>query len=298
MRVLVVSDLHGDLDSAIRARTQFQPDLVLSCGDSGRPGTGCRGRLAAFDRCRPVLRHSEITIRSNSSREPEQSGRFAGSRWTPGPVIGNSRRLRLAAIGGIMAKSHAKAALCDRCRCCPIPRPGSNGGGAGRHPDDAWLPNRPGRLRLTSDATAASDVFFNAFQDRSLLGFTFCGHLHVAQDIHSMTAARLSTSAATLAGSRRRRGISIPGRRATIQTPGWNNCRLVDRHVVWATRSVTASIRRGSIDPTRARSRGRTPRGRACRPHRWCGRCRSRSSSAGHPRCGGGSAPRSAGGGT
>jgi predicted phosphodiesterase len=102
MRVLVVSDLHGDLDAAIRARTYIQPDLVLSCGDWGDPDQVPEADLTAFVDVVPVyttfgnhdpldllarLRNrdgSPILLASGSVRE------FAG--------------LKLAAIGGIWAK--------------------------------------------------------------------------------------------------------------------------------------------------------------------------------------------------
>ncbi len=48
MRVLVVSDLHGDLDAAIRARTRIKPDLILSCGDWGDPDQVPESALHAF----------------------------------------------------------------------------------------------------------------------------------------------------------------------------------------------------------------------------------------------------------
>ena len=35
MRILVVSDMHGDIKSVDRARTEIRPDLILSCGDWG-----------------------------------------------------------------------------------------------------------------------------------------------------------------------------------------------------------------------------------------------------------------------
>jgi uncharacterized protein len=106
MRVLVVSDLHGDLGSAIRARTHIQPDLILSCGDWGDSDQVAEAELTAFADVVPVyttfgnhdpldllarLRNrdgSPILLTSGSVRE------FAG--------------LKLAAIGGIWAKSHAK----------------------------------------------------------------------------------------------------------------------------------------------------------------------------------------------
>ncbi len=54
MRVLVVSDQHGDLDAASRARTHIQPDLILSCGDWGDPDQVPGADLTAFVNVVPV----------------------------------------------------------------------------------------------------------------------------------------------------------------------------------------------------------------------------------------------------
>jgi Icc-related predicted phosphoesterase len=55
MRVLVISDLHGDLDAAWRAIMATTPDLLLSCGDWGDPDQVSADDLAPFTDRLPVL---------------------------------------------------------------------------------------------------------------------------------------------------------------------------------------------------------------------------------------------------
>ena len=54
MRILVISDLHGDLSSAWEALDSFQPDILLSCGDWGDPEQVDEADLAAFPARLPV----------------------------------------------------------------------------------------------------------------------------------------------------------------------------------------------------------------------------------------------------
>src|SRR5262245_45321829 len=98
MRILVVSDMHGDLDSARRAARRFGPDLILSCGDWGDPGefdeSAFAGLLAVAPICTTFGNHDPIDL-------------LRGARNRDGsPVLlpqGESREvmgLNLAAIGG------------------------------------------------------------------------------------------------------------------------------------------------------------------------------------------------------
>src|SRR5437879_5383259 len=54
LRILVVSDLHGDLAAAWEALEQFPSDLLLSCGDWGDPEQVSEADLAAFPARLPV----------------------------------------------------------------------------------------------------------------------------------------------------------------------------------------------------------------------------------------------------
>jgi Icc-related predicted phosphoesterase len=104
MRILAVSDLHGDLDSVREALTHFRPDALLSCGDWGDPDEVDETALAEIVSGVPVVstfgNHDPIELLSrlrNIDGTPVLLGQgearaFAG--------------LRVAGIGGIWAKSH------------------------------------------------------------------------------------------------------------------------------------------------------------------------------------------------
>jgi uncharacterized protein len=177
MRILAVSDLHGDLDAARTAVARFQPDLLLSCGDWGGPDEVDASALAAFAAERRVLtnfgNHDSLVL-----LEP-----WRNRDGTP-VLIGQGEvrevdGLRVAAIGGIWAKSHrlphyvtdddvadlaariARAAPVDilLTHGCPIGladlTPKGNHGGQ--------------RCFLEANKTIAPRVHL-------------CGHLHVAQE--------------------------------------------------------------------------------------------------------------------
>ncbi len=106
MRILVVSDLHGDLDSARRACDRVKPRAILSCGDWGDPSEVNEDAFAALLDLGPVYT-------TFGNHDPmELLGRLRNRDGSPvllpqgerSEVIG----LNLAAIGGIWAKSHAK----------------------------------------------------------------------------------------------------------------------------------------------------------------------------------------------
>jgi Icc-related predicted phosphoesterase len=104
MRILAVSDLHGDLASARRALERLAPDLLLCCGDWGDPEEVIEAEFTAFPARLPVL----STFGNHDPLE-----RLAALRNRDGsPVLlgqGEVREVggvRVAAIGGIWAKSH------------------------------------------------------------------------------------------------------------------------------------------------------------------------------------------------
>jgi uncharacterized protein len=106
MRILVVSDLHGDLTAAQRACDVVRPDLILSCGDWGDPNQVTRDDLTAFLDMATLYttfgNHDPIELLSLlQNRDGTQVLLAQGAAQ----VVGG---LRLAAIGGIWAKSHAK----------------------------------------------------------------------------------------------------------------------------------------------------------------------------------------------
>jgi Icc-related predicted phosphoesterase len=104
MLILAVSDLHGDLGAARKAVDRFQPDLLLSCGDWGDPDEVDDAALASFSAQRPVLttfgNHDALAVLERW-RNCDGTGVLLGQgevRVTGG--------VRVAAIGGIWAKSH------------------------------------------------------------------------------------------------------------------------------------------------------------------------------------------------
>jgi Icc-related predicted phosphoesterase len=107
MRVLVVSELHGDLDAGVRARAHIQPDLILSCGDWGDPDQVREADLTAFVDVVPVYttfgNHDPLDFLSRlRNRDGLPILPASGS-------VRDFAGLRLAAVGGIWAMSYAKA---------------------------------------------------------------------------------------------------------------------------------------------------------------------------------------------
>jgi uncharacterized protein len=104
MRILAVSDLHGDLGSVREALAQFRPGALLCCGDWGDPGEVDEPALREITSPLPVVttfgNHDAMEVLArlrNADGSPVLLGQgevraFAG--------------LRVAAIGGIWAKSH------------------------------------------------------------------------------------------------------------------------------------------------------------------------------------------------
>ena len=106
MRILVVSDLHGDQKPVERARTEHRPDLILSCGDWGDP------KQVSHQAFEDLLQLVPVYTTFGNHDPLEMLARLKNSDGSP-VLIGQGlvqefAGLRLAAIGGIWAKSHAK----------------------------------------------------------------------------------------------------------------------------------------------------------------------------------------------
>jgi Icc-related predicted phosphoesterase len=104
MLILAISDLHGDLGAARKAVDRFQPDLLLSCGDWGDPDEVDDAALASFSAERPVLttfgNHDALAVL-------ERWRNRDGTRVLLGQgEVRVAGGLRVAAIGGIWAKTH------------------------------------------------------------------------------------------------------------------------------------------------------------------------------------------------
>lgn len=106
MRILVVSDLHGDIESVDRAISEHQPDLVLSCGDWGDSEQLSEQVLQGLLRLVPVYttfgNHDPLEILARLKNRDESPVLLGQG------LVQEFAGLRLAAIGGIWAKSHAK----------------------------------------------------------------------------------------------------------------------------------------------------------------------------------------------
>ncbi len=106
MRILVVSDLHGDLESAWAAVRAAGPDLLLCCGDWGDPGEFSLADVEAFTRELPVYtvygNHDDLDL-----LEEWRNADGSPVLLAPDQVV-DFRGLRLAGISGIWAKSHRK----------------------------------------------------------------------------------------------------------------------------------------------------------------------------------------------
>jgi Icc-related predicted phosphoesterase len=177
MQVLAFSDLHGEFDLAIRACTRLRPDLLLCVGDWGDPGEVSEEDLGQFLGVCPVLttfgNHDPLEL---LARTTNQDG-------TP-ILLGQGEvrdvgGLRVAAIGGIWAKSHrmpyyvtdgdVAEASARAAACGPVDLLVTHGCPVGLA--DLTPSGRHGGQRCFLEA-------FKAIAPRLHL----CGHLHVAQE--------------------------------------------------------------------------------------------------------------------
>lgn len=104
MKILVISDLHGDLQSAREAVDHFGPDLLLCCGDWGDPDQVTEEGLAEFSARLPVLstfgNHDPLELLARICNRDGSTVQLAQGE------VREVGGLRIAAIGGIWAKSH------------------------------------------------------------------------------------------------------------------------------------------------------------------------------------------------
>ena len=104
MRILAISDLHGDLDSARAALDRYEPDLLLSCGDWGDPDQVSEADLAAFPARLPVCttfgNHDPLVVLARLKNRDGSPVLLAKGE------VRQVEGVRVAAIGGIWAKSH------------------------------------------------------------------------------------------------------------------------------------------------------------------------------------------------
>jgi Icc-related predicted phosphoesterase len=106
MRLLAVSDLHGDLGSVWSAIEQVRPDVLLCCGDWGDPGEIELADLEALSARLPVYtvygNHDHLeALEAWRNQDGTDVLLRTGERRRVGEVT-------LAGINGIWAKSHRK----------------------------------------------------------------------------------------------------------------------------------------------------------------------------------------------
>ena len=196
MRILVVSDLHGDLDAACRAVARFGPNVVLSCGDWGDP------EQVGEERMRALIEAVTVYTTFGNHDPIELLARLRNLDDSPVLVPSGAaiefQGLRIAAIGGIWAKSHAKphyvtdadvAGFATRiAQAGPVDILISHGCPIGLA--DVTPSGRHGGQRC----------FLEAFQTVAPR-LHLCGHLHVAQQYDLHDGRKVINVGATSAGS-------------------------------------------------------------------------------------------------
>lgn len=215
MRILAISDLHGDLDSAREAVRRFSPDLLLCCGDWGDDHEVSEDELARFATERTVL----STFGNHDSRE--KLTRLHNRDGTPVLLEQGEVRtvngVRVAAIGGIWAKSHrlphyvtdddVAEAAARIARAGPVDVLLTHGCPIGLA--DMTPSGRHGGQRCFLEA-------FKTIAPRIHL----CGHLHVAQERILKDGRKIMNVGATPEGSvalLERRDGELAGRLETIR---------------------------------------------------------------------------------
>ncbi len=196
MRILVVSDLHGDLDSAQRAAAFVRPDMILSCGDWGDPDQVDETDLTSLLAAAPVYttfgNHDPLDLLARLQNRDGSAVLLAQGK--PLEIAG----LRLAAIGGIWAKSHAKRHyVTDADVALAAERIAQAG------PIDILLTHgcAVGLADLTPTGRHGGQrCFLEAFQTVSPRLY-LCGHLHVAQERTLKDGRRIINAGQTPAGS-------------------------------------------------------------------------------------------------
>jgi uncharacterized protein len=196
MRVLVVSDLHGDLDSARRACDRRAPELILSCGDWGDPEQVDASTFAALLEVAPVYttygNHDPIDLLARSRNRDNSPVLLA--QGEPREVAG----LRIAAIGGIWAKSHAKPHYVTDADVAEAAARIAKSG-----PVDILLTHAcpVGLADLTASGRHGGQRCFLDANKTIMPRLQLCGHLHVPQERTLKDGRRIVNVGATPEGS-------------------------------------------------------------------------------------------------
>jgi uncharacterized protein len=196
MRILVISDLHGDFRLARQACDDHPPDLLLCCGDWGDPDQVGESDLDHFLGFCPVLttfgNHDPLEL---LARMQNRDG---------SPVLlgqGDVREfqgLRVAAIGGVWAKSHRLPHyVTDSDVALNAERIAGNG------PIDILLTHAcpVGLADLTVSGRHGGQRCFLEASETIAPRLHFCGHLHVAQERTLKDGRKVINVGATPEGS-------------------------------------------------------------------------------------------------
>jgi uncharacterized protein len=106
MRILAVSDMHGELGSLWKIAEHFSPALILCCGDWGDPGQIAPGEyqelLSAFHVLTVFGNHDDLDVLATLRN------RDGSSILLENGEVREVNNVRVSGINGIWAKSHRK----------------------------------------------------------------------------------------------------------------------------------------------------------------------------------------------
>ena len=196
MRLLVVSDLHGNLESARRASDRQRPDVILSCGDWGDPAEFDESLFSALLAAAPVYttfgNHDPLDLLGRL-----ENGDGSAVLLAQGCVreIGG---LKVGAIGGIWAKSHAKPHYVTDADVAEAATRIARSG-----PVDILITHAcpVGLADLTPSGRHGGQRCFLEANKTILPRLHLCGHLHVAQERTLKDGRRIINVGATPEGS-------------------------------------------------------------------------------------------------
>src|SRR5262245_417261 len=177
MRLLVVSDLHGNLESARRACDCQQPDVILSCGDWGDPAEVDESLFSSLLAAAPVYttfgNHDPLDLLARRKNRDGSAVLLAQGR------VQEVAGLRVAAIGGIWAKSHAQPHYVTDADVAE-----AAARIAQSRPVDILITHAcpVGLADLTPSGRHGGQRCFLEANQTILPRLHLCGHLHVAQE--------------------------------------------------------------------------------------------------------------------